>query len=110
MMKKTGVWRSPEEVFKYALKFSDMAPADNWKLFCTLSESALSIVSQFARRGDPGRAGRADDTDEAFVELLYRWMGNGYSLAGVGNSKVEEPRPKIQVTLGQSTNGEKLYA
>ena len=70
-----------QEVFKYALKFSDMALPDNWEAFQTLSGKRL--VDSF---GDLRGVVIPDELDEPldgqeFVELLYRWMGKGYGLA-----------------------------
>ena len=98
-----------QEVFKYALKFSDMALADNWEAFQTLSGKRL--VDSFGNLRGVVIPDELDEPidDEAFVELLYRWMGKGYSLAGVGNSKVEEPRPKNSGHVRAKAPTEKSY-
>ena len=83
-----------QEVFKYALKFSDMELADNWEAFETLSGKRL-VDSFGCLRG----VVIPDELDEPlegqeFVELLYRWMGKGYSLAHQGEPTQEEPKSR----------------
>lgn len=72
------------EVFKYAVKFSDLPLADNWHGFEVLSRKRL-IASFGAFRGIPEPDDLADDDshldDEPFLELMYRFaQGVGYTL------------------------------
>lgn len=74
-----------QEVFKYALKFSEMAPSDNWEAFQKLSGHRL-VDSFGCLRG----VVIPDELDEPiegedFAEILYRWIGKGYSFIGVRN-------------------------
>ena len=71
-----------QEVFKYALKFSEMAPADNWEAFQKLSGHRL--VDSFGCLRGVVIPDELDEPIEAedFEEMLYRWMGKGYSLRG----------------------------
>ncbi len=82
-----------QEVFKYALKFSEMAPADNWEAFEKLSGHRL-VDSFGCLRG----VVISDELDEPmegeeFEEMLYRWMGTGYSLRG---TRKGVPVPQIE--------------
>jgi hypothetical protein len=73
------------EVFKYALKFSDLELEDNWDAFTKLAGNRLVDAFGVLR----GVEVRDDLTDEPlddlpYVELFYRYMsGAGYSLGGV---------------------------
>ena len=72
------------EVFKYAVKFSDLPLEDNWHGYETLKGKNL-IFSLGAFRGvqipDELTDERLDD--EPFIELFYRFaQGAGYSLTG----------------------------
>lgn len=69
------------EVFKYALKFSDMSMADNWHGFETLSSRRM-IFSFGAFYGVKVPDELTDDCfDELpYVELLYRHSKAGYTL------------------------------
>lgn len=69
------------EVFKYALKFSDMDPADTWAAHLVLSGRRLVASAGLFR----GVEIPEDLTDEPldglpFVELFYRYLAGGYSL------------------------------
>jgi hypothetical protein len=70
------------EVFKYALKFSELPLADNWQAFEQLSGERLVDAFGVMR----GVEVPDDLTDEPlddlpFVEMVYRWLGAaGYSL------------------------------
>lgn len=72
------------EVFKYALKFSDLKLADNWSAYLTLKgERLLASFGKF--RGVEVPDSFLDDEaslDELpFIELFYRYMtGTGYKL------------------------------
>jgi hypothetical protein len=69
------------EVFKYALKFSDMTPADTFAAFQVLAGRRL-VGSAGAFRGIeiPDDLCDAPLDDLPFVELLFRYLGKGYSL------------------------------
>jgi hypothetical protein len=74
------------EVFKYALKFSDMELADNWEAFQTLK--AKRLVDNFGLfRGVQVPDDLADDDiDDEFVLLLYRFIrGSGYNFVSQGS-------------------------
>lgn len=74
------------EVFKYALKFSDMPLDDNWQGFKTLSHNRLIFSFGLFRGVDVPE----ELTDEAlddlpFIELLFRFaQGAGYSFQRKG--------------------------
>lgn len=76
------------EVFKYALKFSDLPLADNWQAFDELSGKRL--VDAFGLlRGVEVSDDLADELldDLPFIDLFYQWLGAaGYSLQKTANS------------------------
>jgi len=78
------------EVFKYALKFSDMPLADNWEGYRTLSGKRLVFsFGLFYGVDVPEELTDEELNDEPFVELLYRFMrGSGYSFHSVGAARV----------------------
>lgn len=69
------------EVFKYALKFSEMPLADNWEAFRTLTRKRL-VDSWGLLRGVVVPDDLADEQldDLPFIEMFYKWMRGGYSL------------------------------
>jgi len=69
------------EVFKYALKFSDMDPADTYAAFRVLAGRRL-VGSSGLFRGIEIPEQLTDEPldDLPFVNLLYRYLGRGYSL------------------------------
>lgn len=69
------------EVFKYALKFSDMEPADTWAAFQVLRCRRL-VASAGLFRGIEIPEQLTDEPldDLPFVELFYRFLGSGYGL------------------------------
>ena len=69
------------EVFKDALKFSDMSPADTYAAHLVLRGRRL-VGSAGLFRGIEIPDNLADEPldDLPFVELFYRFMGTGYSL------------------------------
>jgi hypothetical protein len=73
------------EVFKYALKFSELPLGDNWAAFEQLSGKRL--VDAFGvLRGVEVPDDLADEVldDLPFIEMVYRWLGKaGYSLHAV---------------------------
>lgn len=77
------------EVFKYALKFSDMEPSDTWSAFQVLSGRRL-VGSAGAFRGIEVPEELTDEPldDLPYRRLLYRFMqGCGYSLQPLPNSR-----------------------
>ena len=70
------------EVFKYALKFSDMSPADTFHAFQTLKGKRL-VGSAGLFRGIEIPDALVDTPldDLPYVDLFYRYVGCGYSLA-----------------------------
>lgn len=71
------------EVFKYALKFSDLPMDDNWQAFISLSGKRL-VASFGSFRGLDVPDEMTDEQlhDLPFIELLYKFAhGVGYSLA-----------------------------
>lgn len=80
------------EVFKYALKFSDMPLDQNWEGFKTLQGRRL-IGSFGAFRGVQVPELMTDDNleDEPYVELLYQYAGgSGYTCTSVSSPKVPD--------------------
>lgn len=71
------------EVFKYALKFSDMTPADTFEAFCVLSRKRL-VGSAGLFRGIeiPEDLTDVPLDDLPYIELFYRYMHGGYTLKG----------------------------
>jgi hypothetical protein len=69
------------EVFKYALKFSDMEPAETFEAFSVLRGKRL-VASAGLFRGIEIPEQLTDEPldDLPFVELFYRFMVSGYSL------------------------------
>lgn len=89
------------EVFKYAVKFSDLPLADNWHGFQTLAGKRL-IASFGSFRGIEVPEELTDEglDDLPYVEMMYRFIyGVGYSLAGVttpADKSVQQHRPTGQ--------------
>lgn len=84
------------EVFKYAVKFSDLPLLDNWEGWRTLSNRRL-VFSFGDLFGVAVPNNLADESlDELpYVELLYRfWKGAGYSLVKTTST----PNPKASAT------------
>lgn len=84
------------EVFKYALKFSEMSPADTFEAFRVLSGRRL-VGSGGAFRGveipdDLVDAPLLDDLP--FIELFYRYLAGGYAYGGQREGDPEEFRGK----------------
>jgi hypothetical protein len=81
------------EVFKYALKFSELPLQDNWDAFETLSNKRL-VDSFGCLRGVEVSEDFADDElgdDLPYMELFYRFMHGGYSRAKA--VLVDDPAP-----------------
>lgn len=83
------------EVFKYAVKVSDMEPADALEAFRCLQGKRL-IGSAGAFRGVHVPEALTDEPLDSlpFVELFFRWMGKGYGLAGQSERRAAEPAPR----------------
>lgn len=71
------------EVFKYALKFSDLSLADNWEAFMLLSERRL-VDSFGVLRGVKVPDDLTDSMlDLPYIRLFYQYLGTaGYGLSG----------------------------
>jgi hypothetical protein len=69
------------EVFKYALKFSDMEPAETFAAWQVLRGRRL-VGSAGGFRGIEIPENLCDEPldDLPFAELLFRYLGRGYSL------------------------------
>ena len=70
------------EVFKYALKFSDLPLADNWQAFLDLSNRRL-VDSFGLLRGVVVPEELTDEPLEGlpYIDYLYRWFSSGYGLS-----------------------------
>lgn len=69
------------EVFKYAVKFSDLPLADNWQGFLELSGKRLVFsFGAFWGVEVPDDLGDELLDDLPYVDLLYRYHASGYSL------------------------------
>ena len=74
------------EVFKYALKFSDMELADNWEAFQTLKAKRLVDNFGLFRGIQVPDDLTDDDIDDEYILLLYRFVrGSGYNFAAQGS-------------------------
>lgn len=77
------------EVCKYALKFSDLSPADNWHAYEVMSGQRL-IDSHGLMRGVEIPENLLDESldDLPYVDLLYRYLeGVGYSFVPVARQR-----------------------
>lgn len=75
------------EVFKYALKFSDMSLSDNWEAYEILKGKRL-IDSFGCLKGVDVPENLLDDdiADEPYILMLYRFLhGSGYNFIGQGD-------------------------
>jgi hypothetical protein len=90
------------EVFKYALKFSELELADNWHAFEVLSNKRL-VDSFGCLRGveisDDYTDGEIDDMP--YVEMLYEYTRNGYELRKLDNVNVATGEVGAVVGLDQ---------
>ena len=80
------------EVFKYALKFSDMPLEDNWEAFHTLAGRRL-IASFGSFRGVDVPEDLTDEKLEElpYIELLFKYAGGaGYTLLSASQAKPAE--------------------
>jgi hypothetical protein len=91
------------EVFKYAVKFSDLPLEDNWEGFQTLAGKRL-IASFGLFRGVEVPEGLTDESldDLPYVEMLYKFVyGVGYSYVAKTDlppEKVKRPRGRPPVS------------
>ena len=70
------------EVFKYALKFSDMTEADTFAAFRALAGARLVASAGLFRGVEIPEALTDEPLDDLpFVDLFYRYLGVGYSLS-----------------------------
>lgn len=75
------------EVFKYALKFSDLSLEDNWEAFNTLKGKRL-VDSFGCLRGVEVPESLLDEelADEPYILMLYRYLSeSGYNFLGQGD-------------------------
>lgn len=96
------------EVFKYALKFSELPLADNWDAFETLSDKRL-VDSFGCLRGVQVSEDFADDAlgdDLPYMELFYHFMQAGYSLNKT--VLVDDPKPPPPKALKAPSRGSAL--
>lgn len=77
------------EVFKYALKFSDLTPAQNLEAYAVLRGKRL-LFSAGAFRGVEVPDDLGDDLldDLPYLDLFYRWIAGQYHL------EMREPEPE----------------
>lgn len=94
------------EVFKYAVKFSDLTPADNLKAFLVLRRHRL-LFSGGAFRGVEVPEALEDEPLDSlpYIELMYRYAFGAYSLKS--SEMVEAPLPVVSVTAGDDAGGAK---
>lgn len=90
------------EVFKYALKFSDMELSDNWEAYQILKEKRLVDNFGLLRGVKVPEELTDDDIDEEFVYMLYYFARNsGYNFGGlVGQDEESEIADFLKKTRG----------
>lgn len=90
------------EVFKYALKFSDMPLADNWEAYQLLKEKRLVDSFGLLRGVKVPEELTDEDIDEDFVYMLYYFARNsGYNFGGlVGQDEESEIADFLKKTRG----------
>lgn len=90
------------EVFKYALKFSDMPLADNWEAYQLLKEKRLVDNFGLLRGVKVPEELTDEDIDEDFVYMLYYFARNsGYNFGGlVGQDEESEIAEFLKKTRG----------
>lgn len=90
------------EVFKYALKFSDLELADNWQGYLTLKGRRL-INSVGAFRGVQVPESNLDGllADEPYLEMFYKFRrGVGYNLESVTEGVRQDREPSLDPVFG----------
>lgn len=92
------------EVFKYALKFSDLPLADNWQGFETLSGKRLVFsFGLFWGVEVPEELTEEDLENEPFVDLLFRFSkGSGYSFLPMKKESKFKPYVEGEVVMLES--------
>lgn len=90
------------EVFKYALKFSDMELSDNWEAYQLLKEKRLVDNFGLLRGVKVPEELTDEDIDEDFVYMLYYFARNsGYNFGGlVGQDEESEIADFLKKTRG----------
>lgn len=90
------------EVFKYALKFSDMELSDNWEAYKLLKEKRLVDNFGLLRGVKVPEELTDEDIDEDFVYMLYYFARNsGYNFGGlVGQDEESEIADFLKKTRG----------
>ena len=85
------------EVFKYALKFSELPLADNWDAFITLSGKRLVDAFGLLRGVEvPDELTDEPLDDLPFIDLFYQYFDKcGYSLMKADRKETEKP-PSVQ--------------
>lgn len=78
------------EVFKYALKFSDLTPAQNLEAFQVMNGKNLLFSAGLFRGVEIPESMLDEDLDDLpYIELLYRYLpGSGYNLEDHKDSEV----------------------
>lgn len=97
------------EVFKYAVKFSDLPLGDNWEGWKTLAGRRL-VFSFGELYGVDVPENLADEVldDLPYVEMLYGfWKGAGYSLLGV--SEIRNTAGSTEITGESDQNRQQLF-
>lgn len=81
------------EVFKYALKFSDLTPAQNLEAFQVMNGKNLLFSAGLFRGVEIPESMLDEDLDDLpYIELLYRYLpGSGYNLEEHKDSETCKP-------------------
>lgn len=94
------------EVFKYAVKFSDQEPSDTVHAWETLKGKRL-LASSGCFRGVVVPEELTDDSSDLdglpFMDLLYRFMGQGYSLSHRSQVQQNAPGFVVQAVHSKAT-------
>jgi len=92
------------EVFKYALKFSDMEHADTWEAFQVLrARRLLGSAGLFRGIDIPDQLLDQPFDNLPYAELFFRYLrGLGYSLAKGGQGRARRPQPGRQARTGRA--------
>ena len=100
------------EVFKYALKFSDMPLEDNWSGFRTLAGKRLVFsFGLFWGVQVPEELTDEQLDDLPFVDLLFRFArGSGYQFSGSSEVKMPEQKAKNVSTKTKNVDTIKAFS
>ena len=81
------------EVFKYALKFSDLTPEQNLEAYQVMNGKKLLFSAGLFRGVEIPESMLDEDLDDLpYIELLYRYLpGSGYNLDEYKDSEVYKP-------------------